>query len=472
MEGKYQAYPEYADSGISSFNAIPIHWSTQRVNYLFTFGRGLNITKANLEDTGVACVSYGEVHSKYAFEVDPNRHVLKCVSSNYLSDSSRSLLSPGDFVFADTSEDIDGAGNFTQFVGEGQLFAGYHTVILRPKGQHYPRYLAYAFDTPESRNQIRLAVKGVKVFSITQEILKNVFLVLPTHIEQRTIAAFLDHETARIDRLIEKQQRLIELLKEKRQAVISHAVTKGLDPNVPMKDSGVEWLGQVPEHWQVLPIQRVLAKIEQGASPVAQNRSPETGEYGVLKISSVKKGRFIEVESKTLDSFADYEPRFKVKLGDLLVTRANTPSLVADSCIVEQEPRNPTMMCDLVYRLITTNMVENSYVCFWLLSNYGRMQIEVDARGSSMTMAKVSQGHIKSWLITIPPLREQSQIVSYIRKSQDRLTHLIERAELAIKLIQERRTALISAAVTGKIDVRNWQPSTSTQAAEPDLPMA
>ncbi|WP_318504330.1 restriction endonuclease subunit S [Photobacterium leiognathi] len=303
--------------------------------------------------------------------------------------------------------------------------------------------------------------------AINWDDIKGAYIPIPPKCEQRKILHFLDHETAKIDTLIEKQQQLIELLKEKRQAVISHAVTKGLNPDAPMKDSGVEWLGEVPKHWDVLSIQRVLQKIEQGSSPVAQNRAPQEGEFGVLKISAVKKGCFNAQESKTLDSFSQYEPKFRIIQGDLLVTRANTPSLVANACVVNKEPKNPIMMCDLIYRLVTTNKINNHFLCAWLLSNFGRIQVEADARGSSMTMAKVSQGHIKSWLTVLPPLNEQNEIVVYLKQSDKKLSQLICQAENAIELLKERRTALISAAVTGKIDVRNWvAPTTSSDTNE------
>ncbi|MFV2058235.1 MAG: restriction endonuclease subunit S, partial [Thiohalomonadales bacterium] len=251
MSGKYQAYPEYKYSDIDWLEEIPLHWQTSKLRYMFSFGKGLTITKANLIDDGVACVNYGEVHSKYGFEVNPAIHPLKCVSKEYLKTSPSALLSKGDIVFADTSEDIEGSGNFTQLMNEEAVFAGYHTIIARPKDHNFDRFYAYLFDSQQIRTQIRYAVKGVKVFSITQAILRSIGIWLPTLEECRKIANFLDHETAKIDTLIEKQQQLIKLLKEKRQAVISHAVTKGLNPNAPMRDSGVEWLGGVPEHWQV-----------------------------------------------------------------------------------------------------------------------------------------------------------------------------------------------------------------------------
>lgn len=138
--GKYQAYPEYKDSGIDWLETIPAHWSTSKLRYTFSFGKGLTITKENLRDTGTPCVSYGEVHSKYGFEIDPARHPLKCVGDEYLKTSSYALLKKGDIVFADTSEDIDGSGNFTQLVSNEQVFAGYHTIIARPYNRESSKY--------------------------------------------------------------------------------------------------------------------------------------------------------------------------------------------------------------------------------------------------------------------------------------------------------------------------------------------
>ncbi|KZN56341.1 hypothetical protein N474_11390 [Pseudoalteromonas luteoviolacea CPMOR-2] len=287
--------------------------------------------------------------------------------------------------------------------------------------------------------------------------IKGQYIPLAPINEQEKILQYLDYETTKIDNLINKQQQLIKLLVEKRQAVINHAVTKGLNFKAPMKDSGVEWLGKVPEHWEELSIRRVLHKIEQGSSPLAQNRAPQLGEFGVLKISSVKKGNFYAHESKTLDSITQYDARYKVTNGDLLVTRANTPSLVADTCVVNKEPKSPTMMCDLIYRLVTTSRIDNHFLCMWLLSDFGRMQVESDARGSSMTMAKVSQEHIKAWITILPPLSEQRDIVAYLENADKKFRYLTDRAEQAIELMQERRTVLISAAVTGKIDVRSWK---------------
>jgi len=245
-------YEAYKDSGVG-LGRIPLNWNLRRFRYMFRFNKGLTITKENLINEGVPCVNYGEIHSKYGFEVNPDVHELKCVSKDYLKATSNSLLNEGDFIFADTSEDLEGSGNFTYLNSNIQTFAGYHTIIARPLSNLNSRYIAFYFDSLSQRTQIRKKVKGVKVFSITQNILKDIYLILPSENEQTAIANFLDRKTAQIDQAIAIKEKQIELLKERKQILIQNAVTRGLDPTVKMKDSGVEWIGEIPEHWEVKP---------------------------------------------------------------------------------------------------------------------------------------------------------------------------------------------------------------------------
>lgn len=218
------------DSGVEWLGEIPEHWNLSKLRFNFSFAKGLTITKANLKDEGIPCVNYGEIHSKYGFEVSAQKDKLKCVDEEYLNSSKISLLSEGDFIFADTSEDIEGAGNFTHLIGESQVFAGYHTVIARQSNEeHNFRFFAYLFDSIAFRTQIRLAVKGVKVFSITQFILKDSIIWFPDAPEQKQIAQYLDEKTSKIDTLTNKATKAIELLKERRTALISAVVTGKID---------------------------------------------------------------------------------------------------------------------------------------------------------------------------------------------------------------------------------------------------
>ncbi|MBZ7970338.1 restriction endonuclease subunit S [Campylobacter sp. RM3125] len=212
------------NSGIEWLGEIPEHWEVRKLKMLFSFGNGLNITKADFISFGIPCISYGEIHSKYPCRLDLSVHKLPFVSETYLNDKPQSLLSKGDFVFADTSEDIEGSGNFTCIQSNIPLFAGYHTIILRPKTQIYSLYFSFLFDSIFVRNQIREKVWGVKVFSITKSILKEVQCFIPPLKEQEQIANFLDEKCEKIDSLITKIKKQIELIKEYKTTLINEAV--------------------------------------------------------------------------------------------------------------------------------------------------------------------------------------------------------------------------------------------------------
>ncbi|MDF5308932.1 restriction endonuclease subunit S [Vibrio parahaemolyticus] len=439
--GKYQAYPEYKDSGIDWLETIPAHWSTSKLRYTFSFGKGLTITKENLRDTGTPCVSYGEVHSKYGFEIDPARHPLKCVGDEYLKTSSYALLKKGDIVFADTSEDIDGSGNFTQLVSNEQVFAGYHTIIARPYNRECSRYYAYLLDSKELRTQIRHAVKGVKVFSITQAILRGVNIWLPPLEERTQIANFLDHETAKIDTMIEKQQQLIKLLKEKRQAVISHAVTKGLNPQAPMKNSGVEWLGEVPEHWVVTRAKYVSNIF------VPQRNKPELNDTQGVAWATMEdmKQQYISDTSKYVSSQSALAAGSKtLKAGSVIascvgnfgITSINKVDVIINQQLQAFQPFN-------IKAEYLQSIVALSKQYFELI-------------GTAATLVYVNQEGFENLPVLVPPEKEQNDICEYVLEKSTSFDLLIEKSVIQTSLLKERRTALISAAVTGKIDVRDF----------------
>lgn len=243
MKTEFKPYPKYRDSGIPSAGMIPQHWETKPMRSLFSFSKGLSITKEDLREEGVPCVNYGEVHSKYGFRVNPRVNPLKCVAPDYLTTHPYAALTEGDFVFADTSEDIEGSGNFTRLEGDSVAFAGYHTIIARPSSHMCSLFLAYEVTSTAFRAQIRQQVKGIKVFSITQTMLKSLRCWLPPLHEMQAIAAYLAAETARIDEILaqiggkslpvseadEPEKSLASLLKEYRTSLIYEAVTGKID---------------------------------------------------------------------------------------------------------------------------------------------------------------------------------------------------------------------------------------------------
>ncbi len=218
------------------------------------------------------------------------------------------------------------------------------------------------------------------------------------------------------------------------------------------KDSGVEWLSEIPAHWEVKRLRHLVRRIEQGWSPVAEDRHAALDEWGVIKLSAVSKGKFLGHEHKALPADLAPDTRYEIHEGDFLLTRANTPDLVGDVCVAHGV-RGGLMLCDLVYRLqLFDEEVVSTYLAYWLLSRAGRHQVEIDARGSSQSMVKVSQGLIRAWAVVVPPLEEQRAIAGFLTRETARIDVLVAKKEQLIELLQEKRTALITRAVTQGLD--------------------
>lgn len=452
---QYQKYPAYQDSGVEWLSEIPQSWKTDRVRNHFSFRKGLTITKENLQLDGVPTINYGEVHSKFGFRVTPEEHELRCVSSAFVESDPKALLIKHDFIFADTSEDLEGSGNFSRYDSETEAFAGYHTIIGRCESEHSSEFLAYLFDSPSFRDQVRKNMKGVKVFSITQGILKSLGLLLPPPAEQTAIAAFLDDKTAKIDKAIAQKEQLIALLKERKQIIIQNAVTKGLDPTVKMKDSGIEWIGQIPEHWGVSRLKKFITRFESGVSVNASESEAAEGEdIGVLKTSSVYGFFFRGSENKKVFKSDVSRVSCPVRKGAIIISRMNAPDLVGASGYVSEELSNiflPDRLWQTVYN--SEHPFEPKWLSRCLASAMLRSVFPAIAVGSSPSMKNISKGDFLALYISEPPLSEQSLISDHISEISDQIDQAVSTQLTAIQKLREYRATLIDSAVTGKIKV-------------------
>ena len=214
-------------SGIDWIGDIPEGWEVVRSKNILSYSKGLSITKENLTETGIPVINYGQIHSKYPVYFNPRINQLPFVSNVYLESKKNALLNQGDFVFADTSEDISGSGNFSSLTSDGIVFAGYHTIIARiiDKTRINFRYLAYYFSSELHRKQVGSRVSGVKVFSISQKILKSMLILLPNRDEQNSIANYLDQKTAQIDTIIAEKENLIFEFESYKKSMIYEYVT-------------------------------------------------------------------------------------------------------------------------------------------------------------------------------------------------------------------------------------------------------
>lgn len=324
--------------------------------------------------------------------------------------------------------------------------------VVRPGKRLDSKYLFYWLRSDPVVDEICARSVGVSYPAFNGPELGALPVPLVPLDQQRRIADFLDRKTASIDTLIEKQEQLLALLAEKRQALITQAVTKGLDPNVPMKDSGVEWIGSIPSHWTMQALRYRLRRIEQGWSPACENREAEEDEWGVLKVGCVNYGRFRESENKALPADLAPLPEYEVRVGDVLVSRANTRELVGSAAFVHAT-RKRLLLCDKLFRLHYCPSVNPQFLGLLLQSAACRHQLEADATGASGSMQNIGQDSIRGLLFAWPPLDEQHWIVEHVQKELQRLDALSQRVQAMIEKLREYRQALITAAVTGQLDV-------------------
>ncbi len=306
-----------------------------------------------------------------------------------------------------------------------------------------PRFVWYSLQTVDfSAHSAKAAVPGID---------RNDIHVLPTVVpplvEQVHIAAFLDRETAKIDALVTEQQRLVELLKEKRQAVISHAVTKGLNPNAPMKDSGIEWLGEVPAHWDVTKMKWV-AKMESGHTP--DKKIAEYWDNGDIPWVSLNDTSYLKDH--------DYISETAYAVTQLGIDNSSAHLLPPNAVVFS---RDATIgRCAITTRPMAVSQHFIAWVCGetiipeFLLLRLRSMTRELDRMTTGATLKTIGMPEVKTLVTPVPPLSEQRTILEWVASQTGQIDALTLEANRAIELLQERRTALISAAVTGKIDVR------------------
>jgi type I restriction enzyme S subunit len=321
--------------------------------------------------------------------------------------------------------------------------------VIRPRSKKTGRFIYYSLQSALLQMQCDMYSNANTQKNLGMSTIDNFAFASPTDDEAEQIAYFLDHETAKIDALIEKQQRLIELLKEKRQAVISHAVTKGLNPNAPMKDSGVEWLGEVPAHWVTKRLKHISPKIGVG---LVINPSTYTRDEGVYFIfgGDVKEYGF-DLSNTRRMSLQDSNSLLPSRLNhrDLVCVRVGYPGITA---VVTEELTGSNCASVVVVRRGEFN---SDWLCAAMNTWIGRQQVELCSYGAAQKQFNVADAI--DFLFPVPPPHEQDALADYVAKKLVRFNVLISKAEVQISLLQERRTALISAAVTGKIDVRDCQ---------------
>ena len=447
----FPKYSSFADSGFEWLGAVPSHWEVQPIKWQTGKNDGgvWGFDPDGTNDTIVLRSTDQTVDGHWRMD-DP---ALRALSP---ADRDAALLAEGDLVVTKSSGSSLHIGKTTIVTPEvAALGCCYSNFMqrIRMKASFQPKLAWYVMNNAVARLQFDLASNSTTgLANLNGTMIGRVLIPIPPVDEQVAIVTFLDHETAKIDALIEEQKRLIELLKEKRQAVISQAVTKGLDPTVPMKDSGVEWLGQVPAHWSVRPFKHCVS-YQEGPGIMASDFRDEG--VPLLRIACVQ-GPIV-----TLDGCNYLDPakvarqwgHFCVAAGDLLISGSASMGVVSE---VLEDAAGAIPYTGLIRLQGKANVVDRSFLRQLVVSDCFMRQVEQLKTGS--TIQHFGPTHLDQMVITCPPVQEQVLIGESIVARCADIDALSEQARMGMELLQERRSALISAAVTGKIDVRGLAP--------------
>lgn len=435
---KLSKYKNYIDLKGNWIDCIPSEWRLDRFTDVFVLNKGLNITKADLTELGIPCVNYGEIHSKYGFELDSKVHKLKFVPTTYLTTNRSSLLKQGDFVFADTSEDIEGTGNFTYLKSDEATFAGYHTIIAKPQKNLNSRYLAYLFSSESFRSQLRSQIKGVKVYSITNRILNSLQILRPSVLEQEQIVEYLDKKVnlvnQKVSLLRKKKTKYNELVK----TLICEVITRGVKKDPELMTSEIEWIGELRGDWKIARMKDIYSI----SKSLVGERSDE---FQLLSLT--QKG----VLCRDIDSgFGKFPAEFNsyqvVKEEDLIFCLFDldvTPRTVGISPY--------SGMITGAYTIITPiSKIKNKYYYYLFLITDMQKNLSKYYSGLRSTIKK---DVFMSLEIPLPSYEEQTEIVDYLDTKIMHINKIIESIDCQITILNKYKKTMINDVVTGKVKV-------------------
>lgn len=440
----FPKYPHYKDSGVESLGELPEHWDRAPLKHTVR----IRITDGPHEtpvflDEGIPFLS-AEAVKKGKLDFDKKRGF---ISQALHQEYTKKCQPKRNDVLMVKSGNTTGAIAIVETDEVFSIWSPLALIRVNPKMMN-ARFIYHSLQADFFQKSVALSCSYGTQPNIGMGVIENLFVSVPSLSEQELIAKFLDRETAKIDTLIAKQERLIELLQEKRQALISHAVTKGLNPDAPMKDSGIEWLGAIPAHWEVKRF-GVISQIVRGASPRPAGDPKYFGGNFIpwVTVAEITKddSKFLTETETGLTEEGASQSRL-IKKGTLLLTNSGAtlgvPKILeVDACAND----------GVLAFLNVSETCDQNFLFYFLYALTGMFRERIK-QGSGQP--NLNTDIVKATGVTVPSKEEQTEIVRYIEQILARFDSLLSKANKTIALLQEHRIALISAAVTGKIDVR------------------
>ncbi|EHL6350090.1 TPA: restriction endonuclease subunit S [Escherichia coli] len=423
---QYRAYPAYKDSGVEWIGQVPEHWKVARVKRLAS----LRNERRNDVSTDTIYIGLEDV------EAGSGQYKPTNGSSRQSEDSTVGIFYEGDVLYGKLRPYLRKA-----IISEMAGCCSTEFLVLRAEKTE-PRWLQEWLLTPDVTHQIVSGCEGAKMPRADWGHIGSIEVVYPDQPEQAKILTSLDRETARIDALIEKKTRFIELLNEKRQALITHAVTKGLDRNAKMKDSGVEWIGEVPEHWEVKPFFALVTELNRKNVGLVETN-----------ILSLSYGNIIQKpETRNMGLTPEsYETYQIVESGEIVFRFTD---LQNDKRSLRSAQVTQRGIITSAYMAVKPQSIDSTYFA-WLMRSYDLCKVFYAMGGGLRQSLKFED--VRRLPVLIPPVDEQSAITNTINAGTARIDALVEKTEQSITLLKERRAAFITAAVTGQIDLRGKQ---------------
>jgi type I restriction enzyme, S subunit len=442
----YKPYPEYRDSGVEWIGDVPEHWDVKRLRQVASFANS-GIDKKSYEgQETVSLCNYTDVY--YNEFITADMPFMRATASK--DEIEHFTLRKGDLIITKDSEDPSDIGIPALLIEDAPgVVCGYHLTLIRSVRLATARLLHRVLQSTPTRAYFFIESPGITRYGLGQDVIGDLRVCMPPASEITRIADRIDRETKRIDSLIAKKTRFIELLKEKRQALITHVVTKGLDPNVKMRDSGVEWIGDVPEHWGVKSIGYVLDAVGDvdHFMPVSVEKGVPYLMTGDLK-ELVSRVNMEDCKQISHSDYAKISKRIKSSKGDVIVARYAT---IGTSMYVDID------IDFLVSYSCVTIKTTPSKVSGWYLFQYLKSDAfyqGISNQTNTNTQGNVGINDLKKVKMALPSLSEQSRIIEYLNSKLKNIDSLTEKTKHSIDLLKERRSAFITAAVTGQIDLR------------------
>ncbi len=413
-------YEEYKNSGLDWLPTVPSHWDVCALKRVTSLKSGDSITSEQITEAGDYAV-YG---------------------GNGLRGFTSSFTHEGRFALVGRQGALCGNVNYSQ----GKFWASEHAVVATPIK---PAETTWLGELMRAMNLNQYSVSAAQP-GLSVELISNIGVPYPPLAEQTAIAAFLERETAKIDALIAEQEKLLALLAEKRQATISHAVTRGLNPDAPMKDSGVAWLGEVPAHWGVTRL-KFIASVQTGIAKGKDTTGKETITVPYLRVANVQDGYLALDDIATIDIEAEQLERYRLEPGDVLMNEGGDFDKLGRGAIWHGE------IADCIHQnhvfAVRSHGVSSEWLNRITSSQYAQFYFMARSKQST-NLASISSSNIMELPVVLPPEDEQTKVLEFIDEETTRLDALNAESQRAISLLKERRSALIAAAVTGQIDVR------------------